>query len=104
MKLKLIKEENCPDCGSRIVSESCLHVHCNGEGFEVRQFECGCVLTWIPNSSRLETRTTCPKAQKEIEKKDKRRVALRKAIDYIGTLDTDEEFKERLLENIKYFL
>ena len=65
MNLKLIKDECCPTCGSKTVSESCRHTHCSGEGFEERTFACGCTLSWSPNFSRLEVTEECAEKIKQ---------------------------------------
>lgn len=96
MNLKLIKDEKCPTCGSEIVMESCKRTHTNGEGFEERMFKCGCILTWSPNFSRLETRNTCPKNPNLIEFNRKREEAKKAVKEYINTLDVDSSWKDQI--------
>lgn len=102
MILKLIQDTNCPVCKSHVVAESCEHVHCNGEGFEVRKFKCGCVLRWSPNFSRLEVESPCPKSPNEITRREKEINALRQVEELIGKLDVSESWKARAKQHLKY--
>ncbi len=63
--IRLIKATQCPTCSSHTVAESCRSIHCCGEGFEKREFACGCTLRWSPNFSRLEVDVECPVAVKK---------------------------------------
>lgn len=94
MQLKLINATNCPNCLAETVSESCRSFHCNGEGFEERQFACGCVLAWSPNFSRLETKIKCSRHPDEIEKNNKRKRATNAVLEYIKLLDVDDDWKK----------
>lgn len=72
MELLLIKHATCPDCGARTVEESCRHAHCNGQGFERRTFDCGCILAWSPNFGRLEVERSCPNSKSVLEENAER--------------------------------
>ena len=102
MQLKLIKDTCCPNCGSETVAESCTHRHCNGQGFEVRTFKCGCELKWIPNFERLEIGRKCPKHPDEINFAEKRKVAKAKLLAFIKTLDVDDHFKKEPERGFSY--
>ena len=93
MKLELIKHENCPSCGAITVAESCRSRHCNGQGFEERQFACGCVYRWSPNGERLENPSKCPKSPEMVEIKRKQEIALKAIKEFMSSLDVDEDFK-----------
>jgi len=104
MKLILIKDEVCPTCKSKVVAESCRNVHCNGQGFEIRTFECGCELSWCPNfgfNGRLETKRACPKSAAEVEQKKKRSEAKVKLLQFIQELDVNDEMKAALKQSVQ---
>lgn len=94
MNLKLIPHLTCPECGARTVAESCHTIHVNGQGFEHREFACGCKLSYVPNFHQLQTSTPCPNspAQKKLEAR--RRVAHEELMRFIATLDLTDEDKE----------
>lgn len=69
MELKHIAFNACPTCLSRVVSESQLMKHTNGQWFESRTFECGCCIEHIPNFNRSEVKTECPESDKMILRK-----------------------------------
>ena len=96
MKLDKLKYVRCPVCGTRVVREGIPRFHVYGEGFEFQEFECGCVIDWVPNFHREEVRTRCPKHPDEVEKAKKREQAEIKVRRYISRLDVDDEFKEIL--------
>ena len=96
MKLQHLKWKACPTCMARIVSESQKRQHTNGQWFEAQEFECGCVIEFVPNFNREEVRKPCPNSIAEREKSAKRDEALRKARRYISRLDVDDEYKKEL--------
>lgn len=104
MKLELIPHETCPTCAAITVAESCMHRHTCGEGFEERTFECGCVIAWSPNFSRLETKKPCPKLPAQREKVRKQVVAVKVLMTTIDDQDVDEEFKNRIRSQLRYLV
>jgi hypothetical protein len=99
MKLELITATECPTCKSRIVAESIRSIHTCGQGFEVREFECGCILEWSPNFDRLLTSKTCPRDAAEIARRKKITDAINSLRAFIEKLDVDDLLKERLLSH-----
>ena len=79
MDLKFIPNKTCPTCNAITIAESCRHHHCNGQGFEERTFQCGCVISWRPNFDRLEVSTKCPNSSEVLKLKADRR-ALKNAL------------------------
>lgn len=104
MQLKLIKQETCGECGSAVVAESCKHYHCNGEGFEVREFACGAVLKWSPNFSALKHERECPKSTGAVRKMERRQDAVTQLLSLANDLDVDLDFKEKIIWQLRLFL
>jgi len=101
MQLQMIKVEVCPWCNNcTIVAESCRNVHCNGQGFERREFACGCAVEWSPNFERLQVANECPKHPDRIARTAKRTKFVDEFWKLVNISDLDEEFKKKL----KYLL
>jgi len=103
MNLQQIEEKECPVCGSRTVAETKNRKHTNGYWNESRSFQCGAVMKFSPNFMRTEMCKyyQCPYKPEELEKKDKRKKATEKLINYIHkTLKVDEKFKDALMVEI----
>lgn len=100
MNLPLIPHDTCPHCGSHVVAETCYSRHTNGQGFETRQFACGCTLAWIPNYGKLEEKEKCPKSKEVIEFNEKRKVANERLTDLIRNLDVDDRWKREKLQRL----
>lgn len=102
MDLKLIKETSCPHCNARTIAESCRSVHCNGQGFEERHFECGHILAWSPNAERLEVKAPCPKSKEEVAKKDSRVRASDLLLAFLAKLNVDEDWKRYVMRGLPH--
>ena len=102
MNLQLIKDEVCPECRSEVVAESCLNRHCNGQGFEVRRFACGCELAWSPNFERMEVNSRCPKRPDAVARRAKRSAAFEAIQKAVAALDVDDEWKQDALFHLGY--
>jgi hypothetical protein len=103
MNLKLIPAHTCPTCGAHTVTESIRAVHTNGEGFERREFACGCCLAWSPNFGRLEIASPCPKDPDVVSLRAKRTAAKDRTKEFLDTLDVDSHWRNlvsRHLESI----
>jgi hypothetical protein len=50
MKLKYLTMESCPDCGCLAKREELGYTHVNGGREEYKEFDCGKILHFIPNS------------------------------------------------------
>ena len=96
MNLQHLHWQACPGCMSRIVTERQRSQHTNGEWFESQEFECGCVVEYVPNFHREEVKTPCPESPKQQEKRAKQAEALRKVRQYVRRLDVDDEYKDML--------
>lgn len=106
--VKHIRDKVCPVCGAIAIHEGFTNyyndfpagrVHCNGEQFEFRAFDCGLKIEWIPNFSDQFVKAPCSKSPEEVEKKAKRLIAKSKITAYIQKLDVDEGFKKSLLDS-----
>lgn len=97
MNLILIKEKQCPHCGAHVVTESCRRYHCNGQGFEEREFACGLKLVWVPNFSRQEVEKQCRQHPDHIEAVRKQAKAEQALRDCINAQDVNGEWKRRML-------
>jgi hypothetical protein len=94
MNLKLIAHiESCPTCSADIVAESCRSVHTCGDGFEEREFACGCIVSWSPNFNRIEWKQDCPNTQAARDKKIKRANLVNLLKEQIANSDVDDGFK-----------
>jgi hypothetical protein len=100
MQLVEITETQCAHCGADIIAESIRHRHCNGHGFEIREFKCGRKVAFIPNFMQIRVEQECSKAPTETEKRDKRAKALAKALAYIGKLDVDGDWKKEVQSSL----
>lgn len=97
MNLVRIKHEICPDCGSHAVSEECSSIHSNGQGRERRTFACGASYAWSPNFSRLEQKADCRHSQAFKDREEARRVAKERTIEFVKSLEVDDEYKSSIL-------
>lgn len=102
MHLLLIKDTVCPDCASETVAESCRHRHCCGEGFEVREFACGCSLRWSPNFSRLEVVHACPKSAESQRQVGLRQDLLKCIQDVVSSHPVDKAFKDKVTSSLQW--
>jgi len=102
MELYDIQEKTCTHCGAEIVSETVRSMHCNGHGFEVREFKCGREVAFIPNFMRVEIKRECPKSKSEQKKFGKRGAAFLSLTDFIEQLDVDAKWKEGGQSSVEY--
>lgn len=103
MQLQKIPNEVCPDCGSRTVAEHRPWIHSNGEPYETRQFECGCLLEYSPNFSKLFTKRPCPKNHEVVNMRRKRQDVKESLIKTIKDASVDDGWRgyvQRTLENL----
>lgn len=103
MNLDHLHYIHCPTCNAPVVSERKERQHYNGHWNETQEFTCGMSLKWSPNFMDIDIRSCrpCPNTAEEVAKKDKRKIALKKVIDYIQKLDIDKEYKIHLLNEVK---
>jgi hypothetical protein len=103
MQLVHLTKENCPTCGARTVSCEQKMRHCNGEWFENRAYECGYKLEYVPNFSRSEDIEMCKKSEAYKTKNERRRKAVDALAAFVGALDVDDAFKNRVMREYSYF-
>lgn len=102
MNLYHLKQEVCDVCGSRITHESQTNKHTNGQYNESRTFECGKVIKWSPNFNCIIITTECPKHPTVVVINNNRSIAYNKLIRYISRLNVDDDYKEKILLNIRH--
>ena len=102
MDLKKIVNVVCPVCYSRTVAESCRSIHAHGDGFEVREFECGCILEWSPNFGRLETKKRCPKDPLEVERVIRYTNYAIDLLCFIRDMKAPDDWKGRVMFHLPY--
>lgn len=101
MELKHIKTDSCPVCGNKnIIKEERKGKHSNGEDFEVRGFDCGFVISYVPNFTSERISTYCPKSPHLIEKAKKREVFKDYLLEFIDKGEVDADFKDSLKRNL----
>ena len=109
MQLTFIKTTACPKCGCKgITNESIeyamdgkIREHTYGGYWETRHFSCGFRTRYIPNFSREEHYGECENDPDIISRNEKRKKASVLLINYIDTLDIDNDFKKILMVNIR---
>lgn len=84
--------------------EACRQVHAHGEGFEEREFACGCYLKWSPNFSKLEVHKQCPKHPEVIEAKQKVEKLKGKLEELLTKMNLTEEKKDQIRRYGWYYL
>lgn len=108
MNLQFIKSDQCPKCGeTTVISESVeadkfsenprIREHCNRGRWEKRDFICGQSIKYCPNGSKEELSGECRNDIEIKNKKEKRKTAYDKVLDFIESLeDVDSDYKEIL--------
>jgi hypothetical protein len=104
MQLDHIKDEKCPTCGAIVIVQKKKDKHTNGHWNETVEFQCGAVIKWSPNYMRINKSCCqpCPNSSEETTKKELRRIAISKLVEYINKLDVDKECKESLLNDLSW--
>jgi len=103
MNLTKIKEQNCPECAcAHIVTETKKDRHCSRKWNEYRTFACGMTLHYSPNFKRVVKEGECKKSVKYLEEEQQRVEAKKKIEKYISKLDVPEEFKNRIVDSIRF--
>lgn len=103
MKLLHLKDEVCPSCHARCVSEEQTQQHSNGEWFESRKFFCGCQIRHIPNFSRSEVVVECSRSEAVVQRNKQREEACDKLLSFTDQLDVDEKWKKHMLVQIRHY-
>ena len=97
MKLKKIKIDKCPHCGSNTTMEERIK---NGlddnDVTENKKFECGLGLTCKCGSNEIIQTFRCPNSHDDKKVKAKRVIELNKLYVFIDNLDLDDEFKDTI--------
>jgi hypothetical protein len=97
MKLQHIKQLVC-SCGAEVCLESNSNKHsATGQNIEIREFECGYRLCYLPQFGRVGIEKECTNNRKYIMKKRKRILALKSLFREIRKLKVDMDFKEELV-------
>lgn len=104
MQLHHIHEEQCPTCKAVAVEDSrpADRQHVNGQWWETRRFACGMVIEHIPNFSSNRTRHPCSRAPDQVDRMTKRIKARNATLEFVATLDCDDEFRNDLAVRVKY--
>ena len=102
MKLQHLNYEKCPYCGARVITMKQRSQHCNGSWNEWIEFECTCEIYFSPNFMEEEILVDCPNTKENKLKEEKREIAVVKLFKYISRLDVDDDYKERIKNNLQY--
>jgi len=109
--IEFIKTTSCPVCGCKVVvSESVetefnttkVRQHCNGGKWEHRKFACGYHVSYCPNYMAEEVVGKCALDPEDAIRAKKRADLKTSLINHIITGDCQDDYKERLLQAIKY--
>ena len=103
--LNHIKDIRCPICEAEMIAGGKNNKHSNGNWNEWREFECGYKLEFSPNFMKVQAARnySCTNDPKYQEKNLKRKQANVKIASYIGKLDVDKEYKNKLLDKVKAY-
>jgi predicted transcriptional regulator len=104
MKLEHLKEQTCTICEALPEREYKGRQHTNGNWNEEREFACGRAVGFSPNFNEVEVKVECPNTLEEKIKFSNRKDASLKLENYIYKLKVDEEFKDKLIENIRFVI
>lgn len=101
---KLNNINKCPHCGCKEIKEIKKHSqHCNGEWNEEIIFKCNYSVSYSPNFSKIIENKKCTNTKEHKEQINKRKAFLIKLENHIKkNKDIDEEFKNKILGNLKY--
>ncbi len=103
MKLKHIKEENCVECGSLVVTETQNMQHTNGKFNEERRFACGRTIHYYPNFDKIiKVLAQCSQSKAMYLRNKKRARLYEKLIVFIDSSKVDNEYKEALKSKIRF--
>ena len=71
--------DKCPQCGAGTRCFAMNGTHVNGQQFETRSYECGCIMEHVPNFNRTQVKKACPyspefKTEQEMGERDRNRL------------------------------
>ena len=105
MNLKYLTMEKCPDCGAAVKREEFGYTHVNGGREEYKEFDCGKMLHFIPNSlpeEWIKEVRPCPKTKEQQSKREKREKAKKAIEQFVEELDVDKEWKSDALRMVPW--
>jgi hypothetical protein len=101
--LKQIKIRECPECKNGRISECIIKdLHTCGEWNEYLKFDCGYEIQYSPNYGSIITIRDCERSEKYRLKKDKRRDANKRLVEYINNLNCDKEHIDKLIDALHF--
>lgn len=103
MKLKKIKPEKCPYCGSEPIAEEKMNFDSiSNDTSEVRLFDCGLELSCGTGKKEVTELSKCKNSDGYKKRASKRVEALKELYLFIEDLDVDREFKSNLRTAITF--